>query len=350
MPALSPGIRSPALSCSSDDMEMCSLKVLQPEGSPSRTLLRLMGERGCTTGHLVGYLQAMGNSEALQCLKPSGTRRTDSTGWLLIIIVVVVVVVVFGCCVVSNSIQLRNFSVLCSLAGSDSAPVRGDHVRPQSASELLCCGHVSGAVPVVQSQGWGELQSASTIKTIPFVNIIYLFSTSPGAKQHFSRPDEESSLVKRRRILHLQSQLWRCFRIQPVGSGGCPERRHVVRYCITTIPRSPPLPRHQVQDPVKVMTARMSLAHQGRVTTLQRVDSSWWSSPGRSGWVSAKTFSWSVALWDDQSLTTSGTEMESQFPTPQNENWWWVRRLLFKFFFWWYLWKSWLVVGSHKPH
>ncbi|XP_042344113.1 mucosa-associated lymphoid tissue lymphoma translocation protein 1 isoform X2 [Plectropomus leopardus] len=55
---------------SSDDMEMCSLKVLELEGSPSRMLLRLMGERGCTTGHLVDYLQTLGNSEALQCLKP----------------------------------------------------------------------------------------------------------------------------------------------------------------------------------------------------------------------------------------------------------------------------------------
>ncbi|XP_041643572.1 mucosa-associated lymphoid tissue lymphoma translocation protein 1 isoform X2 [Cheilinus undulatus] len=55
---------------SSDDMEMCSLKVLELEGSPSRMLLRLMGERGCTTGHLFDYLQILGNSEALQCLKP----------------------------------------------------------------------------------------------------------------------------------------------------------------------------------------------------------------------------------------------------------------------------------------
>lgn len=53
-------------------MEMCSLKVLELEGSPSRMLLRLMAERGCTSGHLVDYLQALGNSEALQCLKPSG--------------------------------------------------------------------------------------------------------------------------------------------------------------------------------------------------------------------------------------------------------------------------------------
>ncbi|KAK5870853.1 hypothetical protein PBY51_003765 [Eleginops maclovinus] len=55
---------------SSDDMELCSLKVLELEGSPSRMLLRLMGERGCTTGHLADYLQTVGNSEALQCLKP----------------------------------------------------------------------------------------------------------------------------------------------------------------------------------------------------------------------------------------------------------------------------------------
>ncbi|XP_068165906.1 mucosa-associated lymphoid tissue lymphoma translocation protein 1 isoform X2 [Antennarius striatus] len=59
---------------SSDDLEMCSLKVLQLEGSPSRMLLRLMGERGCTTGHLIDYLQMLGNCDALQCLKPSALQ------------------------------------------------------------------------------------------------------------------------------------------------------------------------------------------------------------------------------------------------------------------------------------
>lgn len=67
--------QSPASFPSSDDMEMCSLKVLELEGSPSRMLLRLMGERGCTTGHLIDYLQTLGNSEAVQCLKPSGTVK-----------------------------------------------------------------------------------------------------------------------------------------------------------------------------------------------------------------------------------------------------------------------------------
>lgn len=69
----------PASVYSSDDMEMCSLKVLQPEGSPSRMLLRLMGERGCTKGHLVDYLQTLGNSEALQCLKPSGPVKPSKS-------------------------------------------------------------------------------------------------------------------------------------------------------------------------------------------------------------------------------------------------------------------------------
>lgn len=59
---------------SSDDMEMCSLKVLQLEGSPSHMLLKLMGERGCTVAHLQDYLQTLGNSDALDCLKPQALQ------------------------------------------------------------------------------------------------------------------------------------------------------------------------------------------------------------------------------------------------------------------------------------
>lgn len=62
------------LRVSSNDMEMCSLKVLELEGSPSRMLLRLMGERGCTTGHLMDYLVTLGNTEAVQCLKTSALQ------------------------------------------------------------------------------------------------------------------------------------------------------------------------------------------------------------------------------------------------------------------------------------
>lgn len=64
------------------------------------------------------------------------------------------------------------------------------------------------------------------------VNVIHVFTTS-GAKQPLSRPGDKSSPSERRRLLHLQSQLWRFLWIQPVGSGGRPECRHVFRYDIT---------------------------------------------------------------------------------------------------------------------
>ncbi|KYO28943.1 mucosa-associated lymphoid tissue lymphoma translocation protein 1 isoform X1 [Alligator mississippiensis] len=59
---------------SSLDLEQCSLKVLEPEGSPSWSLLRLMGERGCTVLELVEFLQALEHTEALQCLNPPGIK------------------------------------------------------------------------------------------------------------------------------------------------------------------------------------------------------------------------------------------------------------------------------------
>lgn len=54
------------------DLEQCSLKVLEPEGSPSWSLLKLLGDRGCTVVELVEFLQAMEHTEALQCLSYSG--------------------------------------------------------------------------------------------------------------------------------------------------------------------------------------------------------------------------------------------------------------------------------------
>ncbi|XP_057688179.1 mucosa-associated lymphoid tissue lymphoma translocation protein 1-like isoform X2 [Corythoichthys intestinalis] len=54
---------------SPDEMEICSLKILQPDGSPSRLLLRLLGERGCTRGHLLDFLRTLDNPEALSCLQ-----------------------------------------------------------------------------------------------------------------------------------------------------------------------------------------------------------------------------------------------------------------------------------------
>ncbi|XP_077376801.1 mucosa-associated lymphoid tissue lymphoma translocation protein 1 isoform X2 [Festucalex cinctus] len=59
---------------SPDDLEMCSLKVLQTDGSPSRMLLMLLAERGCTCGHLMDFLHALANAEALHCLQAPALR------------------------------------------------------------------------------------------------------------------------------------------------------------------------------------------------------------------------------------------------------------------------------------
>ncbi|XP_058533056.1 mucosa-associated lymphoid tissue lymphoma translocation protein 1 isoform X1 [Ochotona princeps] len=58
------------------DLEQCSLKVLEPEGSPSLCLLKLMGEKGCTVTDLSDFLQAMEHTEVLQLLSPPGIKIT----------------------------------------------------------------------------------------------------------------------------------------------------------------------------------------------------------------------------------------------------------------------------------
>ena len=54
------------------DLEQCSLKVLEPEGSPSLCLLKLLAEKGCTVMELSDFLQAMEHTEVLQLLSPPG--------------------------------------------------------------------------------------------------------------------------------------------------------------------------------------------------------------------------------------------------------------------------------------
>ncbi|XP_015984653.2 mucosa-associated lymphoid tissue lymphoma translocation protein 1 isoform X2 [Rousettus aegyptiacus] len=64
------------LRLSSLDLEQCSLKVLEPEGSPSLCLLKLMGEKGCTVTELSDFLLAMEHTEVLQLLSPPGIKIT----------------------------------------------------------------------------------------------------------------------------------------------------------------------------------------------------------------------------------------------------------------------------------
>uniref|UniRef100_A0A8D1YCD0 Paracaspase n=1 Tax=Sus scrofa TaxID=9823 RepID=A0A8D1YCD0_PIG len=58
------------------DLEQCSLKVLEPEGSPSLCLLKLLGEKGCTVVELSDFLQALEHTEVLQLLSPPGIKIT----------------------------------------------------------------------------------------------------------------------------------------------------------------------------------------------------------------------------------------------------------------------------------
>ncbi|XP_064030896.1 LOW QUALITY PROTEIN: mucosa-associated lymphoid tissue lymphoma translocation protein 1-like [Pogoniulus pusillus] len=54
--------------CSAEELEMCSLKVLEPHGSPTQCLLQLLAERDCSLKYLLGCLERMGHTQACQVL------------------------------------------------------------------------------------------------------------------------------------------------------------------------------------------------------------------------------------------------------------------------------------------
>ncbi|NXO40254.1 MALT1 protein, partial [Locustella ochotensis] len=54
--------------CSAEELEMCSLKVLEPRGSPTQCLLQLLAERNCTLRYLLGCLERMGHEQACRVL------------------------------------------------------------------------------------------------------------------------------------------------------------------------------------------------------------------------------------------------------------------------------------------
>ncbi|XP_078054235.1 MALT paracaspase 2 isoform X2 [Mustelus asterias] len=58
--------------CSEKELETCSLKVLEPDGSPGRYFIQLMADRGCSVNHLISSLQKMGHTEAMKCLMSVG--------------------------------------------------------------------------------------------------------------------------------------------------------------------------------------------------------------------------------------------------------------------------------------
>ncbi|NXF38782.1 MALT1 protein, partial [Nyctibius bracteatus] len=54
--------------CSVEELEVCSLKVLEPRGSPTQCLLQLLAERNCPLKYLLGCLERMGHTQACQVL------------------------------------------------------------------------------------------------------------------------------------------------------------------------------------------------------------------------------------------------------------------------------------------
>ncbi|NXS99418.1 MALT1 protein, partial [Jacana jacana] len=54
--------------CTAEELEMCSLKVLEPHGSPTQCLLQLLAKRDCTLKYLLGCLERMGHTRACQVL------------------------------------------------------------------------------------------------------------------------------------------------------------------------------------------------------------------------------------------------------------------------------------------
>ncbi|KAG8599199.1 hypothetical protein GDO81_002932 [Engystomops pustulosus] len=62
---------------SSLELHQCSLKVMEPEGSPARSLLRLMGDQGCTARELADFLQSIGQSNAIQILSPPAVKVAE---------------------------------------------------------------------------------------------------------------------------------------------------------------------------------------------------------------------------------------------------------------------------------
>lgn len=59
---------------------MCSLKVLEPRGSPTQCLLQLLAERDCSLKYLLGCLDRMGHTQACQVLSSAGRAGLGGMG------------------------------------------------------------------------------------------------------------------------------------------------------------------------------------------------------------------------------------------------------------------------------
>ncbi|KAM9446393.1 mucosa-associated lymphoid tissue lymphoma translocation protein 1 isoform 1-T1 [Clarias gariepinus] len=119
------------------DMEMCSLKVLEVEGSPSRSLLRLMGDRGCTVGDLVEFLKMMGHTEAIQCLK-SGIQILIQPQSVSVIVGHTVRLSCYAAATSSSTIQYQWFKTKDEVPGCSSSDLVLSPVQLRDTGFYIC--------------------------------------------------------------------------------------------------------------------------------------------------------------------------------------------------------------------
>ncbi|KAM4738870.1 MALT paracaspase 2 isoform 2-T2 [Anableps anableps] len=69
----------PQFRCSEKELTSCSLQVLNAAGSPARTLLAWLADRGCSMDFLLHYLRKMDHQEALQFLTTTASEQIKIT-------------------------------------------------------------------------------------------------------------------------------------------------------------------------------------------------------------------------------------------------------------------------------
>ncbi|XP_058231477.1 mucosa-associated lymphoid tissue lymphoma translocation protein 1 isoform X1 [Hemibagrus wyckioides] len=119
------------------NLQMCSLKVLEAEGSPSRCLLRLMGDQGCTVGDLMEFLKMMGHSEALQCLK-SGIQILIQPQSVAVIVGHSVRLSCYAAATSNSFIQYQWFKAKEEIPGGSSSDLVLSSVQLTDASFYIC--------------------------------------------------------------------------------------------------------------------------------------------------------------------------------------------------------------------
>ncbi|TRY95854.1 hypothetical protein DNTS_021388 [Danionella cerebrum] len=119
-----------------EDMDTCSLKALEVDGSPTRSLLKFIGDQGCVLSELLEFLQLMGHTEALQCLKPPGIQ---------VIVQPQSVAVVAGqnlrlsCCAIGTSqVQFQWFKKTEEIHSSSSSDLVISPVQLSDAGFYIC--------------------------------------------------------------------------------------------------------------------------------------------------------------------------------------------------------------------